>query len=197
MSAAQSNSSKVSVILTAALTLLKSKGDQGLTMRQVANSAGMTLSNLQYYFKNKDALLIGMADHYFEQCSQLLLAYEQEQGRVEDAQALQALIRFHLEHTRELSDMCRTFRELWAIETRNDTIAEHMRAYYQRLAGQLQHLIEPLLPEQQGVRAVCLLLPYFEGYSLTGRSLPLDSEVLSAQLTEMAMTLRDKPSDSV
>lgn len=61
-------SEKSEKILDVALTLLKNEGDYGVTMRQVAAGANMTLSNVQYYFKNKDNLLVALADRYFQSC---------------------------------------------------------------------------------------------------------------------------------
>ncbi|MCG7962859.1 MAG: TetR/AcrR family transcriptional regulator, partial [Candidatus Thiodiazotropha taylori] len=55
-------------IIDHALELLKTKGDHGLTMRQVAQRSEMSLSNAQHYFKNKDELLKAMADRYFGAC---------------------------------------------------------------------------------------------------------------------------------
>ena len=44
---------KAEKILDVALALLKTDGDYGVTMRQVAAHADMTLSNVQYYFKRQ------------------------------------------------------------------------------------------------------------------------------------------------
>jgi AcrR family transcriptional regulator len=49
---------KTEHILQCAMTLLKASGDQGLTMRKVAEAADMRLSNVQYYFKTKELLLV-------------------------------------------------------------------------------------------------------------------------------------------
>ena len=50
-------SPKIEHILNCAMTILKELGDQGLTMRKVAEAADMRLSNVQYYFKTKELLL--------------------------------------------------------------------------------------------------------------------------------------------
>ena len=47
---------------------MKTEGDHGVTMRKVASSANMSLSNVQYYFKTKDVLLKALADRYFQAC---------------------------------------------------------------------------------------------------------------------------------
>ena len=47
---------KAEKVIDRALVLLRTEGDRGVTMRRVAQDADMSLSNVQYYFKNKDAL---------------------------------------------------------------------------------------------------------------------------------------------
>src|SRR5438874_13822330 len=49
--------SRAQAILQAARGLLASEGYAGLSMRRVAQAAGMTLSNVQHYYASKDALL--------------------------------------------------------------------------------------------------------------------------------------------
>jgi AcrR family transcriptional regulator len=61
-------SPKVEHLLNCAMNILKESGDQGLTMRKVAEAAGMRLSNVQYYFKTKELLLGALLEGF-------LLAY--------------------------------------------------------------------------------------------------------------------------
>lgn len=62
-------SQKELMILDRALDMLKETGDSGLTMRKLAERAGMRLSNVQYYFKSRDHVLKAMATRYFEDCA--------------------------------------------------------------------------------------------------------------------------------
>ncbi len=59
---------KIEHMLNCAMTLLKDSGDQGLTMRKIAETANMSLSNVQYYFKTKELLLGALLEGF-------LLAY--------------------------------------------------------------------------------------------------------------------------
>ena len=57
---------KKTLILDCAIKLLISSGDTGLTLRKLAESADMRLSNVQYYFKSRDDGIVAMVQRYFE-----------------------------------------------------------------------------------------------------------------------------------
>lgn len=169
--------SKVEKILDVALELLRTAGDYGLTMRKVAVNANMSLSNVQYYFKNKDLLLKAMADRYFVSCLDELKEMKPIRVSEDNAQELQDFLVVLLSHGMEMSEMCRVFREYWALSTRNTAIEAHVKLYYQELVEVISELLKPAAKSEQGLsEAVSLLIPYVEGYSITALSMPLDLE---------------------
>ena len=173
---------KTEKILDVSIELLKSEGDFGITMRKVATLADMSLSNVQYYFKNKDALLIAMADRYFQQC----LDEISSQPELAEQQDLKPLVHAFLVHGLEISDMCRIFREYWALSTRNEAIEGYLSKYYQTLAGILSDKLKHLAVDESSLgKAVSIFIPYVEGYSITAKSLPQDFEVMSAVLSDV------------
>ena len=105
---------KIETILDETTTLLKNKGDFSVTMRKVAQLCGMSLSNLQYYFKNKDELLKAAAERYFQQCLQGLKDYPV----ITSEDDLKSFITTQFSLVIDVSDMCRIFREYLAISTR-------------------------------------------------------------------------------
>ncbi|MBC7003597.1 TetR/AcrR family transcriptional regulator [Photobacterium sp. BZF1] len=173
---------KTEKILDVSIELLKSEGDFGISMRKVATLADMSLSNVQYYFKNKDALLIAMADRYFQQC----LDEISSQSELAEQQDLKPLVHAFLAHGLEISDMCRIFREYWALSTRNEAIEDYLSKYYQTLAGILSDKLKHLAVDESSLgKAVSIFIPYVEGYSITAKSLPQDFEVMSAVLSDV------------
>ncbi len=170
---------KIERILDIAIELLKKEGDFGVTMRKVATLADMSLSNLQYYFKNKNELLKAMADRYFQQClteikNQPVLTCENE---------LEILINAFLIHGRETSDMCRIFREYWAISTRNEAIHDYLQEYYQVLSVVMGEKLRSLAVSDRALsQAISVFIPYTEGYSVTAKALPEDLDAMSATL---------------
>jgi len=181
---------KADRIVDCALELLKTEGDHGVTMRQVALRSEMSLSNVQYYFRNKDELLKAMADRYFGLCIQDI----QEQVGLTaggDTEAeLSAMLREYLEYGLEISEMCRIFREYWAIATRNEVIEQYLNDYYKRMIEALSHKLEPAAASPDALtNAVSLLIPYVEGYTITSRALPVEMEQANRMLVSVVMSL--------
>lgn len=86
--------------------------------------------------------------------------------------------------------MCKIFREFWAIATRNKEINDHLLSYYSRYAEKLSDEIELLPVKADGIpQAVGLLLPYFEGYSITAKSMPLNADLVANMLTDITISI--------
>lgn len=175
---------KTEKILDIAIELLRQEGDFGVTMRKVATLAEMSLSNVQYYFKNKDQLLKAVADRYFHQCLNDL----NEQPAISNEEQLTEFVTMLLSHGHEVSDMCRIFREYWAISTRNDVIDEYLQNYYRAMAEGVSEILRPLAHDDVSLaQAVSVLIPFVEGYSVTARSLPSRLEVMVINIEKILL----------
>ncbi|MEM1090858.1 MAG: TetR/AcrR family transcriptional regulator [Pseudomonadota bacterium] len=184
--------SKQQKILDCALQIIKEQGDAGLTMRKLAESSGMRLSNVQYYFKAKDDVLTAMVASYFKQCEEELSKVTEGGSELNQRDRIHRLLTEVLHHGTELSDMCRVFRELWAIATRNEAVRVEMERYYQNLCSLLgQAVLGSDSSKEQEQHVVSLLLPYIEGYSITASSLPLKMEDVTDVITHLTMALID------
>lgn len=182
--------SKESVILDNALDLLKDTGDAGLTMRKLAERSGMRLSNVQYYFKSRDDILKAMVTRYFGECTEAITRLTQDNPAPTQRERTRLLIQTGLSHGDELSDMCRIFRELWAVSSRNASVRDHMADYYRNFAGLIADFIlgetsDPIGRDRLG----SLLLPFFEGYSVTASSVPMETDQVADMLVDIAMTV--------
>ncbi|MEM9062746.1 MAG: TetR/AcrR family transcriptional regulator [Pseudomonadota bacterium] len=183
-------SDKEAKILDCALDLLKEAGDAGLTMRKLAERAGMRLSNVQYYFKSRDDVLKAMATRYFEECAEEVRLLTQEAPGSTVRERARVLIQTGLRHGDELSDMCRIFRELWAISSRNAAIRDHMADYYRTFSSLIADFVLGETADRAGRdRLTSLLLPFFEGYSVTAASVPLTTECVGDVLTDLAISV--------
>lgn len=193
-----STNPRVPLIIDCALSILREKGDRGLTMRQVALKAGISLSNLQFYFKNKDELLKGMVDFYFDKCATLFDAHiESSKATSTPKKKVYNLITFGLGQGEEITEICKIFRELWAIATRNDEVNTHLEAYYKEYAGKLSAIISPLTGGVEEVhKAVTLLLPYFEGYAITAPILPIEKKYVVEMLSNIILSILGIKTDS-
>lgn len=168
---------KCRFVMAHALDLLIEAGYQGLTMRGIAERCGMSLSNVQYYFRSKEALITQIADLYFGECGLMLANHFDRNGPVHDRSTLKDLVALFLEHGREMNDMCRVFRELWAIGSRNEKIAELLNHHYERL-GQIlkQNIQHPSNDAETAERMSHMLLVISEGYSIVGHAGALNYE---------------------
>ncbi|MEM9281763.1 MAG: TetR/AcrR family transcriptional regulator [Verrucomicrobiota bacterium] len=172
------------LILQSAIAILKQFGTEGLTMRKVAAEAEMSLGNLQYHFKDKTALMAGLAEHYFGECAMMLDEYQHDSDSPEDQ--LRDVILFSLDHVDHISDMCRIFREIWALSTRDHEIHEQLTEYYRITLNKLTALLIPLCrDEKSAIRLASLLMPYFEGYSITFQALPQKKQETAEMLLEV------------
>ncbi|BDX08149.1 hypothetical protein MACH26_36700 [Planctobacterium marinum] len=155
-------------------------------MRQVAANADMTLSNVQYYFKNKNELLKAMADRYFNACLNEMRGMAPIGTKQNIELDLQSMLTTFLGHGIELSEMCRIFREYWAISTRNQSIDDHIQEYYREMVLILSNLLKPAAKSDKSLSiAVSLLIPYVEGYSITAKTMPEDINSVTQILTQI------------
>lgn len=171
----KNKSTKVGMILDEATLLLQNKGDFSVTMRKVAQLCGMSLSNLQYYFKNKDELLKAVADRYFQQC---LLGLK-EYPCVTSEDDLKSFITQQFSLVIKVSDMCCIFREYWAISTRNSEIESYLMNYYSNVAEELVDKLKPVANDEDClIGAITILISLIEGYSVTAESMPIDHDTM-------------------
>lgn len=142
-------------------------------MRKVAAQAEMSLGNLQYHFKDKTALMSGLADDYFGECTSLLDDYQPTPTDGTTEEKLQNLILFLLDHVDHVSDMCRIFREIWALSARDEDIHMQLIDYYKVTMNKLSKLLILVSDcEKAANNMASLLMPYIEGYSVMFQALP-------------------------
>ena len=191
-------SPKVTRIIECALALIREHGDHGLTMRQVAVQAEMSLSNVQYYFKNKNELLKGMVDYYFAECGTAFQTHMKNAAATSPEQKVENLIEYSLAKEGTPPEICIIFRELWAIAPRNEEINALLKTYYTAYAKEIHDFLAPLAVHPDCVpKAVSIILPFFEGYSVTSSALPLEREKIAPLLKEFILsTLTTIPTKS-
>lgn len=103
---------------------------------------------------------------------------------------LDNLIVAGLSHGAEISDMCRTFRELWAISNRNADIHDYLMDYYREFASiVVESIFDDRIDALNKHKVASLLIPFFEGYSVTAQSLKLDAEEIAKMTTNLAIQI--------
>lgn len=176
---------KTRTIIKNTVQLLRVEGAGGLTMRKVAKLSEIRLSNLQYYYKDKDALLEATIDDYFRQNEEQVT---QNIANFPDNIAFVDLLRLILEEALidgNSSERCAMFREIWALASKMPNIDALVRSYYQQYNNWLCQQFAPY--SQQPAIIVSLMMPYVEGYSLMGNALPISKEQVIEGLIQMVL----------
>lgn len=166
---------KINSIVQNTISLLQEEGAGNLSMRKVAERSVITLSNLQYYYKDKDDLLLATAEYYFKRCEEEVIK-TWESLKTSEAFPEQKFIREILSVilVEEDRNDFAMFREIWALSLRNKALGEAVHRYYHKYGVWLVELISSFSKHPEKV--VTLLLPYVEGYSIMGNALPLDKK---------------------
>ncbi|MEM9382780.1 MAG: TetR/AcrR family transcriptional regulator [Planctomycetota bacterium] len=182
---------KVSTILDSALEILRDHGDHGLSMRKVAERAGISLGHLQHYFPTKNDVLEGLVGSHFEVCTAALREHVERETATDARRVAAGLVDLGFAYVRD-EDTCRVFRELWALSSRNAEVREHLERYYREYSSMLVAFLRPVARSRTAARrAVALLLPWFDGYSVTASSLDLDEAAMARQLTGLVVAALD------
>ena len=160
----ESVAAKRARILEAALGLLRGGGLEAMTMRMVADGAGISLGNLQYHFKTRAEVLDALAGGFLED---YMAAVRVALGRADESD-LEAGLLFLL--TQEVDEDCAVvFKELWALSHRDKACRAALESYYGALRQCLAEWLVGMVPggDENALAAAGLLIPYLEGYCIT------------------------------
>lgn len=174
-------------IAGAALEVLRERGAAGLTMRQVAARAGLALSNVQYHYPSREALLVGLVDHHFAACDE---AMERAQARAGEP-SLEATLRVSL-CDEEVLAAAPVFRELFALARTEPGVRARLRERYRAI---LKEGIERLahetadVPRERLAEVVTVLLTAIEGAYLLNDVVEVRGERLAEVLLDVARSM--------
>lgn len=90
---------KAEAVLAAAADIIEDKGVAALKVQDIASKAGVTLSSIYQYYKNKDAVVLALADLYYAEIQEMMVkTLGQTPKTREDAiEVTQALLKAYLE----------------------------------------------------------------------------------------------------
>lgn len=166
---------KIALIIDCTIEVLREHGEQGLSVRKVAAKAGMSLGNLQFYFNNKDELLIGVVDTYFERCyadysKRLILRAPKSKQEV-----IEFLVNYGMDYAH--SEIGEVFRALWGMANRNEGIRERLHEYYRVYGEELTQQLTPFAKNPISIpRVVSLLISYFDGHGMITCPMPVNTQ---------------------
>lgn len=155
-------------ILQAAREIFASEGYGGLSMRRVAGQVGVSLSNVQHYYKSKDmlveALLLDSLNQFQDKIDNIAAAMPGA-SRVEQ---FLATVDMFLE---ELGNpvIRGMFFEFWALATRNtfaSTLMERMQSRERKAIYKLIQGLSPEIPDDEYMVRAALIVAQIEGLML-------------------------------
>lgn len=155
-------------ILQAARELLASEGHAGLSMRRVAQAAGMTLSNVQHYYASRDLLLEALLQTIldeFQSKMDRISAEMRERPRLE--RFLSTADMFLEEVTDPVTHAI--FFEIWALASRNPFASNLMDKMLGRERKTVYNLIRglnPAIPDEEYMQRAILMVAQIEGLML-------------------------------
>jgi len=173
-------------ITAVAFELLREHGTAGMTMRQVALGAELSLSNVQYHFKSREALLVGVTEHHLAACRDALLAAVGPPERV----TLRSVLRASLTDPRVL-EVAPPFRELFAKALTEPGVRERLHAYYMRSLEGLVELLRQTSrkPRKRLEEVATVLMTAIEGAYLLEEITPVSGKRLATVLEQVATSM--------
>ncbi len=158
---------RIENILNAAKEVFVQEGYNKFTLRQIALKAGITVGNLNYYYKTKDSLFRDLLD-------MILQAYLDEFDRVIKASGESPRERFisiinYLIQDLNNPQTTRFFPELWALANHNKYAAKLMEQMYveeRRVIYELISDVNPNLDEQRKKEITLYISCSIEGMTM-------------------------------
>jgi AcrR family transcriptional regulator len=180
---------RLNQILLATITILSKEGAEKLSMRKVAKIANLSLSNLQYYYRDKNLLLIATVKYYFESCKEEVteaINHLTSESKPSTEVFLSKLLNMLLEYGKS-SDQIMMFQEIWTLSSRNKELETAVETYYKNYCLWLIDLISKFSKEPEAI--VSLLVPYAEGYAIVSNVLPLKKEKIIQMMVNLILSM--------
>ncbi|WP_340644810.1 TetR/AcrR family transcriptional regulator [Phenylobacterium sp.] len=158
---------RVQEILDAAVSVIIDDGYSGFTLRRIAELTEISLSNLQYYFPSKEALLQAMMVREFDRSTAELDALIERPAAKPKTRFLQAID--YVLRDQETEARCALFWELWAMSVREPTVSPVMDTFYDQFMRRVTELIldlSPTIGRAVAQRRAGLIVSLLEGASL-------------------------------
>lgn len=159
-------------LLDAAERTLVGGGHGALSLRAVAEAAGVRLGHLQYYFPTRDVLLDAVLDRLLgrslERLADVAPGLGGGGGEAAEPVPLERVISLLLAEQDDPA-LVRVFVELWALAARDEAVAAAVRGFYGRYADLVAEQVRlhlPDLPEPERRARAEAFIALLEGSAL-------------------------------
>ncbi|RZU50145.1 TetR family transcriptional regulator [Krasilnikovia cinnamomea] len=173
-------------LLDHAARILVEHGHAALTVRSVAAAAGISLGNLQYYFRTRADLVTALLDRHLSAASDRISA--PLSAPADPHAAIDMLLAEQCDR-----DIAAVFYELWAMAAHDPAVAQAVRGFYDRYLTAVAELIStvaPNVPASTAHARARVFVGLLEGMSLLRSGLIADADGRSdALVRRLAGTL--------
>lgn len=177
-------------IIKVTTALLVKEGAETLSMRKVAKESGISLSNLQYYYSSKDALLIATVELYFIGCQEEIiekLVPLNLKKALQNEQFFKDLLALLLYNGRAHHQTI-MFKEIAALASRNKELDSALDKYYSEYCQWMVQLVSTYTNHSEIVTSI--LVPYLQGYSSMNSIVPSSKEDIINVLVTWILNLK-------
>jgi AcrR family transcriptional regulator len=169
------------LFLAAAETILIDQGYANLSMRKVANLAGLTLGNLQYYFPSKEALVNTLLDNCIQGYLDRFERIRAHAGTDPEEQFRSLIKDILLDLNTKKTTVF--FPEVWSLANHDKTTSKSLDNMYQKyrlVLIEVITLINPALSNEQVRRAALFFSASMEGHTIfVGHDKPWKKETMA------------------
>lgn len=181
-------------ILHAARLIFATEGYAGLSMRRLASEVGISLSNVQHYYKSKDLLIEALLLYTMNTFQSKIDSIAQAMNQATRIDQLNSTIDMFLE---ELGDPVThgVFFELWALASRNafaSGLMDKMLARERKSIFKLIQGLSPAISDEQAMLRAILIVAQVEGlmlFRLHKNTQPAEVSAVHAGLRQAVLTL--------
>jgi len=154
-------------ILDAAREVFTEQGYSNLTMRKVAGKAGISIGNLNYYYRTKEDLLRDLLEYVINPYLEEFYRVIREAGKSPEKQ-LRAVLNFWIDDL-ATSETTVFFPECWALANHNSFVSELVDDVYAKARQPLNEiipLINPTLTQKESEQIALYMCATMEGLTI-------------------------------
>ena len=154
-------------ILLAAEELIISSGYHSFSLRKVAETAGITLGNLQYYYPSKDTLIAAMLNNTIQRYIDRFDEIRIDAGQDAETQFIAVISEAITDLNQKTTTMF--FPEVWSLSNHYPhavKIMDDMYGKYRQILIEIMAVMNPALSGQQLHRLAVFISSSIEGHTM-------------------------------
>src|ERR1700730_3117802 len=142
----EKGSERIHVILEEAKNTLVDEGFSGLSFRNVAKRAGITVGNVTYYFPTKDDLLVELAGYIFDRW-EARFRRNFPSDLTDKMDIFLYSIRYMIEENKRAKSN-RLLLEMWAMANHSTAVMKMLDAFYCKMRAWIEDTLADIEPAQ-------------------------------------------------